>query len=326
MIHALRVDKNHRSLRRYLLRSLIQNGFVSSSDFFKSQPSLIQSGSPMIDANALIFQAIESKSPIMAARLGRAEVRFLSNVRTRLNMSNLEALVHFGLQGEDFIWNNEPWFRSRLRSSRKLANKFLEIYLDAMTEVDVLGSWSEGETIFADYFSNFGVDKLSSLEPFLHRDPWSRALKGKTVLVVHPFSASIQSQYQNSRGKLFADARVLPEMHLITMVPYMEGIRDLRRGMTLIDAFNEMREEMLAIESEVIILGAGPLGFPLAAEAKKAGRCAIHLGGATQRLFGIKGKRWDDAKDPFPNDYWVRPLPEETPLASVDLYDLGAYW
>lgn len=326
MISSAKGNNHDHILRRYLLNRLIRNGLVSNSNLFKSQPSLIESGAPKVDANDLIFRAISSKSPFMAARLGRGEIRFLSNVRTRLGMSKLEALVHLGLQGEDFIWNKEPWFRSRLGGSRRLANEFLEIYLDAMTEVDVLGSWSEGEAIFANYFSNFGVDLLSSLEPFLHQDPWSRALEGKTVLVVHPFSASIQSQYQKSRAKLFADTRVLPEMNLITMVPYMEGIRDLRRGMTLVDAFNEMREEMLAIKSEVVIIGAGPLGFPLAAEAKRMDRCAIHLGGATQRLFGIKGKRWDDAKDPFPNDYWVRPLPEETPLASMNVYDRGAYW
>lgn len=314
------------NLRRYILKRLIQKGFVSSNDLFKSQPSLIESGAQKVDANDLLFRAISSKSPFMAARLGRGEIRFLSNVRTRLGMSKFEALVHYGLQGEDFIWNKEPWFRSRLASSRSLANEFLQIYLDAMTEVDVLGSWSNGEAIFVDYFSNLGVDLLSSLEPFLHRDPWSRALEGKTVLVVHPFSASIQTQYENSRRKLFADTRVLPEMNLITMVPYMEGIRDLRKGMTLIDAFKEMCEEMIGIESEVVIVGAGPLGFPLAAEAKKVGRCAVHLGGATQRLFGIKGKRWELAGDPFPNDHWVRPRPEETPAGTVNLYDLGAYW
>jgi hypothetical protein len=36
----------------------------------------------------------------------------------------------------------------------------------------------------------------------------------------------------------------------------------------------------------------------------------VHLGGATQRLFGIRGKRWDER--PFfqnlYNEHWTRPL------------------
>lgn len=314
------------NLRHFLLKKLAKEGWVSDGNLFKSWPSLIASGAPKVDANYLIFEAIRRRKPFMAARLGRGEIRFLSNVQTRRNMSRLEAITQLALRGEDFLWNDEHWFRSHLMSSREQAQKFLDIYLDSMTQVDVLGSWSEGETFFLKYLSQSKVDVLSSLEPFLHPDPWSRGLEGKNVLVVHPFSRSIQKQYLGSRERLFADKRVLPEMNLRTMIPYMDGIRDLRSGMSLVDAHLEMCEEMLGIDSEIVIIGAGPLGFPLAAEAKKAGKCAIHLGGATQRLFGIRGKRWDDANDSFPNEYWVRPSPDETPLDTVKAYDLGAYW
>ncbi|MBK6274009.1 MAG: hypothetical protein IPF58_04575 [Saprospirales bacterium] len=51
------------------------------------------------------------------------------------------------------------------------------------------------------------------------------------------------------------------------------------------------------------------------------------MGGATQILFGIKGKRWDN----FPaiknlyNEYWNRPLLSEKP-EGFNLLENGTFW
>ena len=45
---------------------------------------------------------------------------------------------------------------------------------------------------------------------------------------------------------------------------------------------------------DICLIGAGAYGFPLAAHVKRKGKKAIHLGGALQLLFGVKGKRWED--------------------------------
>ena len=50
---------------------------------------------------------------------------------------------------------------------------------------------------------------------------------------------------------------------------------------------------------------------------------SIHAGGATQLLFGIKGKRWDECG--FYNDYWVRPSEREKPLG-YEKVEGGCYW
>ena len=53
----------------------------------------------------------------------------------------------------------------------------------------------------------------------------------------------------------------------------------------------------------------------------------IHMGGATQILFGIRGSRWD--RMPFfqqlYNEYWIRPLAQETP-ANFKKVERGCYW
>jgi hypothetical protein len=51
------------------------------------------------------------------------------------------------------------------------------------------------------------------------------------------------------------------------------------------------------------------------------------LGGATQVLFGIKGKRWEthDVISKFWTDAWVWPSLEETPGGAGDI-EGGCYW
>ena len=51
------------------------------------------------------------------------------------------------------------------------------------------------------------------------------------------------------------------------------------------------------------------------------------MGGATQVLFGIIGKRWE-AYPQFKqiiNEYWTRPLSEETPSEYLKVEN-GCYW
>ena len=53
------------------------------------------------------------------------------------------------------------------------------------------------------------------------------------------------------------------------------------------------------------------------------------MGGGTQILFGIKGKRWDehDVISTFYNEHWVRPSDEEIPERMENMrIDTGHYW
>ena len=88
-----------------------------------------------------------------------------------------------------------------------------------------------------------------------------------------------------------------------------------------------MRDQIAKTEFDVAILGCGAYGFPLAAHVKRLGKQSVHLGGATQILFGIKGRRWDthDVISGLYNDYWVRPLPSETPAGHQSVEE-GCYW
>jgi hypothetical protein len=100
-------------------------------------------------------------------------------------------------------------------------------------------------------------------------------------------------------------------------------------GQSWVENLSHMEESMIASKSDVVIIGAGAYGLPLGAKAKSHGMSAVVLGGSTQLLFGIKGRRWENDRQyrQLFNDYWVRPSEDERPpgFASLEIKG-GAYW
>jgi hypothetical protein len=206
---------------------------------------------------------------------------------------------------------------------------FAQIYQQALQHVDLLGFWqTEHQAALVSQLTPMpGLCQLSALEPFRQRKPWSAALEGRSVLVVHPFAASIQAQYHRHGSGLFVDARVLPAFDLqvcrppLTHAPLTDGFR------TWTEALERLQDRVLAMSFDVALLGCGAYGLPLAAALRREGRQVIHLGGALQLLFGIRGRRWDDdpqIKRLITSD-WIRPSAAETPHAAAGI-EGGCYW
>lgn len=207
------------------------------------------------------------------------------------------------------------------------AKRFFDEYLRAFEEVDLLGSWAYGESFFEKELRHVQLCKLGELNPWAHENPWTAGLEGKRVLVVHPFKDSILNQYYKKREKIFPGSHVLPEFELRVVQAFLPGVRDT--GRAKYDFFGKvdvLLEEIFESSFDVAIIGSGPNGFLLAAEVKRRGFRAVHLGGSTQLLFGIRGKRWDDTGFDRYNRHWVRPLPTETPPNYQRILDKGAYW
>jgi hypothetical protein len=206
--------------------------------------------------------------------------------------------------------------------------KFGERMLQDIQNIDILGSWlKKDELRLAHLFPAAKIVNLEDLEPYYHADPWSKVLEDKVVLVINPFAESIKTQYQK-RETLFKDRRVLPKFHLKTFKPVQSIGGNIPSGFgSWFDALDWMCEEVQKIEFDIAIIGAGAYGLPLASFVKSIGKKAVHLGGATQILFGIRGKRWDD--NPFFqqlfNENWSRPLPIEIP-ANFQNIESGCYW
>ena len=213
--------------------------------------------------------------------------------------------------------------------SDQLLTRFAEIYSAALQEVDLLGFWQTTyQARWLDSLTQLPVlAPLEALEPYFYSNPWTAALAGRRVLVVHPFAASIASQYSLNRQVLFPDSEILPEFDLEvlvppqTLAPSTDGYADWE------EAYNDLVHKTLERPFDVALLGCGAYGLPLGAAIKRRGRKAIHLGGSLQILFGIRGRRWDTSPlfQHFWNDAWVRPSAAETPQRA-NAVDSGCYW
>lgn len=181
----------------------------------------------------------------------------------------------------------------------------------------------------ANYFPDVRTCGLGELNFYSFAHPWTAALAGRKVLVVHPFADTIKSQYAR-QDELFANPDMLPQFDLqvYRSVSSFSGIKTEFKDW--FEALDKMKSDIAKLDFEVALIGCGAYGFSLAAFIKRdLGRKAIHLGGVTQVLFGIKGRRWDARPafvDRFYNSAWVRPFSSDIPGESVMTVEGGCYW
>ena len=168
---------------------------------------------------------------------------------------------------------------------------------------------------------------LYALEPYYFSNPWTSALEGKRVLVVHPFKESIQRQHKRYE-KLFSNRSLTPvyELQVLKAVQSIAGNKpdDFDNWF---DALEWMEHEISKLSFDVAIIGCGAYGFPLAAYVKSIGKKAVHLGGAVQYLFGIRSTAADNNErlKPLMNDYWVYPSVTERPV-NHQAVENSRYW
>lgn len=215
-------------------------------------------------------------------------------------------------------------------ASENLLIKFCEYYMECVGQADVLALWgvgSESRVVKANCSENTTFVQLTALEPYYFEKPWSLALRGRKVLVIHPFEESIRKQYYN-REKLFSNPEVLPEFASLNCIRAVQSIAGQKTQFeTWFDALDYMKNQIKQVDFDVAIIGAGAYGLPLAAYVKQMGKIAIQMSGSTQILFGIKGKRWEQIPEisKMFNEYWVRPTENETPKKSEKV-EGGSYW
>ena len=276
---------------------------------------------PIAEAQTYIAERVLSGEPFAAGRYGGAELRAL--------------------------WPQDSFFPLRSSVKEQLVEQmcilsgffphdfqYLARFADTMREVsgqmDVLCVWYNlmEDYVIEAYGNPKMITPLRALEPWYVEHPWSAALAGKKVLVIHPFKDTILRQYEK-REKLFENPEILPEfsdLQVLKAVQTLIGNRDERFG-DWFEALDWMYTEAMKADFDVAIIGCGAYGFPLAAKLKEAGKQAIHMGGATQLLFGIKGGRWDTHPviSKLYNEHWVRPAASETPN-SIQRVEGGCYW
>lgn len=315
--------------REFYFKKAIRRHLVMK--YFNREPVMIRYAGKWVmstkKTNQYIAEKIKSGKPFMACRFGNTELCIMTSVLKR-------RLIGIERENEERL---QEWFdrsctgAGMFPNDLTLAESFTDVMLEACNDVDLLGMWHlhMEDYVIEAYMKQAKLTYLLHLEPWLAPNPWSSALKGKKVLIIHPFADSIRIQYAR-RKKIFPKKEVLPEFELkiLKAVQTFAGETD-ERFSNWHEALQYMYEEAMKIEFDIAILGCGAYGFPLASMIKRGGKQAIHLGGATQLLFGIKGKRWENN---YPskigtcfNDAWVYPLESEKPK-NADAVENSCYW
>ena len=304
-------------IRKKLIRKDAENRYFHNDKRYASRNML----SPR-ETNEKIYSMIMSGEPFFVGRYGASELFCASTFEFDFKMKQKKS-VHQLVQWSGFFTENY------LDGA-----KFNSLLKDASRDIDLFGVWN---LRFEEYYirkymkKELEIANLFYLEPWMCLDaPWSRALKGKRVLIIHPFENSIREQYKK-REQIFPGTEVLPEFELLTLkaVQTVAGNKD-ERFSTWFEALEWMKNEALRMDFDIAIIGCGAYGFPLAAKLKEAGKQAIHLGGATQLLFGIKGKRWDEVphfkyvRDLY-NDSWCYPKHVDK-INGAEKTEGGSYW
>ncbi len=297
---------------------------------------------PIVRHRTLVERAKYIGTPILDPqavddRIAKSLLEGVPQALGKIGSSELGGLRRFeGGKGSDGICRRWGWHRRRLNLNAGVypaddatLSRFCLSYGRTLRELDLLAVWFHlGERrLVTKFASQAALTSLTALEPFYHHRPWSQHLSRKRVLVISPFSETIKSQYARRTEVWRNKPEVLPAFELYTLRCPLSAVLVEPEFPDWFTALKAMQQEMSRRAYDVLIVGAGAWSLPLTAYAKREGKWAIHLGGATQLLFGIRGGRWDDNSflQTMYNEAWVRPGPADRPR-TLSRIENGCYW
>jgi len=277
----------------------------------------------LVDGNNFLSHYIKTDNPCAVGKIGGNELQVLYCYVLRQEDKNIQYPPDL-IRESTVVAGINPY-------SPEQFDLFATEFLANFKHMSAVAVWSKLLISFEEHLvMSAGIFPISltDIEPYYHAKPWSHKLKDKNVLVISPFADSIQKQYLN-RQKIWPDG-MLPEFNLKTIKYPHSSALDNTNPLSTFHRISQIQEQMDKIDYDVAIIGTGATSLFFAVHAKQKGKVGIHMGGATQILFGIKGKRWDDPKEQpafqkFFNEYWVRPSKEETP-ENVSQVEGGCYW
>lgn len=214
--------------------------------------------------------------------------------------------------------------------------RFAEEYRVALGQMDLVALWQDRGTYesilearaadrWAPSAARTGFYFIRFIKPYAQ---WLEDLARLRWLVVHPFEKTIRAQLPHIR-----DLGVFSEISFLDLKTRIEDTSFLAppqfsymippRHRDWFEALDDLKAQMERETFDIALVGAGAWSLPLVAHAKKIGKKGIHMGGALQLLFGIKGGRFDSAE--IYNDAWIRPLPDDIPNDFKKM-EHGAYW
>jgi hypothetical protein len=153
----------------------------------------------------------------MVARFGAFELAIIVNY-LGVKYKNIISFI----KGEQSDW----WWNENLIKNMNtnagfspptiaMVEKFSELMLSDISEVDILGSWQTNERFLVDKTNNCIKVSRGKIDPFWAEKRWTHALEGKKVMLIHPFVKTITSQYK--KRELLFENNLLLQFELKTI-------------------------------------------------------------------------------------------------------------
>ncbi len=312
------------------LWSKSRSAFMSNKAFARKRPFMYKK--PIITdidiSHSIIKELLSGDKPAMIARIGGSEVTVTGKCLLKRNHGILVNNTSIMKQG-NWMYNTAGFFSKNGERLLSDLDRFSLLMAEDAKLVDLYGIHYAlmEDYVVNKYCTNARFVEMDNFRIMICENSWGEALREKKVLVIYPCAKTIQSQYAR-RDKIWSNPTILPDFTLITYQPVQTiAGNNIDQYIDWFDALEKMKKDISQIDFDIAIIGCGAYGFPLAAECKRLGKKAIHLGGQTQMCFGVLGKRWEDIPyyQQFINEYWVHPSEEETPK-NYKAVENGCYW
>jgi hypothetical protein len=275
--------------------------------------------------NLYIKEIIQENKPFFIGRIAGCELK----VAYCFQQGNLFDIVDELRELE----NNAGIYTKNNESLAEYSNKLIESY----EHCTIIAEWEQNGKVFShtgsgqQYISKRTpkIPKIDAraLEPYYFKDNWMPELKGKKILIIHPFSKTFQKQVTNLK-KIFPNKSWFEDCEIQFAQPplTLAGNHQDKDWREHLNPFLESLREKA--DFDIALVAAGGYGMLVADYIfTKLNKSVMYIGGALQLFFGVIGKRWFDNKDilKLVNDDWIRPDREDKPNNFINV-EKGCYW
>ena len=267
--------------------------------------------------NLYIKSVIDSNKPFFIGRIAGCELQISYTYLNGDFMDTANELMRL---------ENNAGILTKTNDSLK---KYVEMLLESYDHCTVIAEWDTngkvfshtgiGQKLIADRTPNIPKIDAIALEPYYFKDSWMPALKGKRLLIVHPFSKTLSKQVNK---EIFPNWFEECTFQFIQPPFTLAGNHDNKDWE---EHYNAFIESFHVEDYDIALVAAGGYGMLIADHIFKTGKSVIYIGGALQLFFGVIGKRWFENKDilRLVNNHWIRP--EEKPDNYTNV-EKGCYW
>ncbi len=229
--------------------------------------------------------------------------------------------------------NNAGIFVKNKKSLEEYSKMLFESYLNCT----LIAEWETNGIVYSvtGIGQQFIADKTSltkkidarALEPYYFDESWMTALKGKNILIIHPFVKTFKKQLNNLKN-IYPDREWFDDCKIECIEPPLT-LAGNHNNIDWKEHYNKFITKLNMINDfDIALVAAGGYGMIISNYIfKECNKSVIYIGGALQLFFGVIGKRWFENKDimKLVNDDWIRPDKEDKP-ENFNRVEKGCYW